>query len=167
MCMEFTKEQWELIAPIIKRYEKPKKITGRPRVSDEDIVRGILWVCRTGARWKDMPGQYPPYQTCHRRFQEWNKSGLWNEILVKLAIDLKRRGKMDVHESFIDGTFASAKKGALVLEKLSGVRAPRSWPLQTAMVFLSPFPHMRQVDMKLSSLKKQYKAALSKLSPSE
>ena len=160
--MEFTKEQWELIAPIIKRYEKPKKISGRPRVSDEDIVKGILWVCRTGARWKDMPRQYPPYQTCHRRFQEWNKSGLWNDILVKLAIDLKRRGKMDVHESFIDGTFASAKKGALVLEKLSGAKAPRSWPLQTAMVYLSPFPHTRQARMKLSLLKKRYKAALLK-----
>jgi len=165
--MEFTKAQWELVAPIIKANEKPKKISGRPRIDDESVLRGILWVCRTGARWKDMPDQYPPYQTCHRRFQEWNKSGVWHEILVQLAVDLKQRGKIDLHETFIDGTFASAKKGAQALEKLSAVKAPRSWPLQTAMVFLSPFPHTRQAAMKLSLLKKQYKAALLKLNQKE
>ncbi|WP_448518267.1 transposase, partial [Rhodoflexus sp.] len=37
----------------------------------EKYSGGILWVLRTGAAWKDLPDRYPPYQTCHRRYQQW------------------------------------------------------------------------------------------------
>jgi len=37
---------------------------------------GILWVLESGARWEDIDKrQYASYQTCHRYFQEWVKSG--------------------------------------------------------------------------------------------
>jgi hypothetical protein len=61
-------------------------------------------------------------------------------VLEALAEDLKVRGGLDLREAFIDGTFAPAKKGAPKSAKPSGARGPRSWQLQTAMVFLSPFP---------------------------
>jgi transposase len=60
-----------------------------------------------------LPSKYPSYQTCHRHFQEWVKAGVWGRVLIKLATDLKRRGKMDLGECYIDGSFAAAKKGAL------------------------------------------------------
>jgi transposase len=104
----------------------------------------FLWTCRTAAPWHDMPSRYPPYQTCHRYFQKWVESGLWNRILWKIAMDLKDRGKIDLTECFIDGTFAAAKKGALVLEKLKEAKGPRSWPWQTLLVFLSPYGRTSQ-----------------------
>lgn len=158
--MDITNDQWALVKPIIDSGIPVKRISGRPRVDDRPILNGILWICRTGAPWKDLPEKYPPYQTCHRRFQQWVKAGVWEKILIKLALDLKKRGKMDLAECFIDGSFAAAKKGALELEKLSVARVPRSWRLQTAMVFLSPFPHMKQAPMRLNSLRKQYLNAL-------
>ncbi len=158
--MDITNDQWALGKPIIDSAIPVKRISGRPLVDDRPILNGILWICRTGAPWKDLPEKYPPYQTCHRRFQQWVKAGVWEKILIKLALDLKRRGKMDLAECFIDGRFAAAKKGALELEKLSVARVPRSWRLQTAMVFLSPFPHMKQAPMRLNSLRKQYLNAL-------
>ena len=161
--MDITNDQWNLIASLIEASIPEKKISGRPRVDDRSILNGILWICRTGAPWKDLPDKYPAYQTCHRRFQEWIKSTVWEKILVKLALDLKKRGKIDLAECFIDGSFAAAKKGALELEKLSVERVPRSWRLQTAMVFLSPFPHMKQAPMKLNLLRKQYQNALREL----
>ena len=27
---------------------------------------------KRGRPWRDMPKEYPPYQTCHRRFQQWS-----------------------------------------------------------------------------------------------
>ena len=155
--MELTTTQWEQVEPVIKKALPVKLISGRPRVDDRLILNGILWVCRTGAPWKDIPGRYPPYQTCHRRFQEWVRQGIWTQILARLAVDLKQRGKIDLAEVYLDGSFSSAKKGATELEKLSGERVPRSWQLQTAMVFLSPFPHMKQIPMRLNSLKNQYR----------
>lgn len=159
--MDLTVTQWGEVLPVIKKASPAKLISGRPRQDDQQILNGILWICRTGAPWKDMPRRYPPYQTCHRRFQEWVKQGIWEEILLRLALDLKRRGKIDLSETYLDGSFAAAKKGALEWERLNGVRVPRSWQSQTEMVFLSPFAHMKQTRMKLSSLKKRYLAALS------
>lgn len=165
--MDITNDQWALVSPIIASAVPPKKISGRPRVDSRSILNGILWICRTGAPWKDLPDKYPPYQTCHRRFQEWVEANVWEKILVKLAVDLKKRGKIDLAECFIDGSFAAAKKGALELEKLSVARVPRSWRLQTAMVFLSPYPHMKQVHTRLNSLRKQYLNALREQSQND
>ncbi len=41
-----------------------------------------------------------------------------SKILSTLAQDLYDRGKIDVEECFIDGTFASAKKGVVELARL-------------------------------------------------
>lgn len=140
--MDLTDEQWKLIAPLVadKPRIKRRKIDGRgrPRVPARPIMNAILWVLRTGAPWYDLPDRYPPYQTCHRRFQQWSRDGTWTRVLRTLADDLKERGDLDLDESFIDGMFVPAKKGGGVWEKPSGVKAQRSWPWQTALVFLSP-----------------------------
>lgn len=89
--MELTKALWDLISPIIKLAEPSRIVIGRPRVSNEIILNGVLWICRKGAPWKDLPSRYPPYQTCHRRYQEWVRKGVWVKILSRLALDLKAR----------------------------------------------------------------------------
>jgi hypothetical protein len=86
-----------------------------------------------------MPNRYPPYQTCHRRIQEWVKVGTFETLLRKLVQDVKERIKLDLTECFIDGTFVMAKKGAQEWEKPSGARVGSSWLWQMALVFLSPY----------------------------
>ena len=77
---------------------------------------------RTGAQWKDMPDRYPPCQTCHRRFQEWVRLGVFENILRALVRDVKERGGLDLTECFIDGSFVIVKKGAQGWEKPSGAQ---------------------------------------------
>lgn len=67
-----------------------------------------------------MPERFPPYQTCHRRFQQWVKDGRLRKILEMLAQDLLERGKLDLSETFIDGIFVSAKKRGSKSERPSG-----------------------------------------------
>ena len=136
--MDLTDAQWECIAPLLPKYRRRKDGKGRPRKDPREVLHGVLWILRTGAQWGDMPDRYPPYQTCHRYFQEWCRDGTLKRILHALAEDLYQRGGIDVSEAFIDGTFAGAKKGALPSERRSVGRARRSWQSQTAMVFLSP-----------------------------
>jgi transposase len=66
---------------------------------------------RTGAPWADLPERYQPYQTRHRRFQAWVRTGTLWVVLEALAEDLRSRGKLDLSECFIDATFVAAKKG--------------------------------------------------------
>jgi len=138
LAMDLTNEQWAVLAPLMSEPRRRADRPGRPRVASRPILNGILWILRTGARWKDLPGKYPPYQTCHRRFQQWSRDGTLTRLLRALAADLEQRGGMDLEETFIDGTFAPAKKGGGRWDLPVGAKARRSWLLQTALVFLSP-----------------------------
>lgn len=138
VALDLTDMQWELLAPLIRTPGQRRDGRGRPRREPREVLDGVLWILRTGAQWADVPDRYPPYQTCHRYFQQWCRDGTLERILHALAQDLYERGGIDITEAFIDGTFAGAKKGGPPSEKRSVARGPRSWPLQTALVFLSP-----------------------------
>jgi transposase len=136
--MELTNTQWDRIETTIDSVPRNQERHGRPQRHPREVLDGILWVLRTWAPWKDVPQRYPPYQTCHRRFQQWVRQGVFKRIIHELAEDLYERGGIDIRETFIDGSFAPAKKGALLSAVRSAERAPRSWQLQTLLVFLSP-----------------------------
>jgi transposase len=136
--MDLTEEQWNVVEPILPKDPVRADRRGRPWSERRKILNGALWILRTGAPWKDLPSRYGPYQTVHRRFENWVRSGVIEKILLILAAHLKDAGGLDLTECFVDGTFVPAKKGGAWSEKPSGARAPRSWALQTAMVFLSP-----------------------------
>jgi len=135
--MELTDKQWEIISPLLSGGKSGVGLKGRPRRENREVLEGILWILRTGARWKDLPGMFPPYQTCHRRFGQWVRDSTLKSVLLAIVADLQERGGIDLSETFIDGSFSSAKKGAVALVKQSEAKGPRSWQLRSAMVFLS------------------------------
>ena len=122
---ELTDEQWSLIELFFDKAESVQT-RGRPRRENREVMNGVLWILRSGARWCDLPGRFPPCQTCHRRFQEWVKDGTLRRVLETLAADLHSRGGLDLSECFIDGTFIVAKKGASEWEKPSGGKVRNS-----------------------------------------
>ena len=93
--MELTNAQWKRIEPIITSATPDKDPRGRPPRDPREVLDGILWILRTGAPWKDVPQRYPPYQTCHRRFQQWVSQGVFQRIVQQLAEDLYKRGGID------------------------------------------------------------------------
>ena len=155
--MDLTDEQWEVVRPFLPGPEKLRTSSkgGRPWRDPRDVLNGVLWILRTGAPWADMPRRYPPYSTCHRRFQDWVRDGVLEKLLRGLAEDLRRRGKLDLSEAYIDGSHAGAKRGVLLLGSLDAAKRPRSWQWQTAMAFLSPAGLQVVRDMSRSSSSKR------------
>ncbi len=135
---ELQEEQWALIKPLLPKPPRRADGRGRPRCEDRAVLNGILWMLRSGARWKDLPDRFPSYQTCHRRFQRWVRDGTLGRVLQALAEDVQERGGLDLSECFIDGTFIVAKKGGLAWARPSGAQVRSSWQWQTALVCLSP-----------------------------
>jgi|SRR5215203_1363504 len=137
--MDLTDEQWSVVETILPEDPVRRDKRGRPWSDRRTVFNGVLWILRTGAPWKDLPERYGPHQTVHRRFQNWVRTGVLEQVLLAVAQDLKDRGGLDLSECFIDGTFAPAKKGGAASGKPSAGKALKSWQLRTAMVFLSPF----------------------------
>ena len=108
---ELRDEQWALIEPLLPAHKR----RGRPRAEDRRTLNGILWILRSGARWKDLPPKYGSRSTCHRRLQEWQEQGVWERIWLAFLGTLDQLGKLDWSQAFLDGSFVPAKKG----EKIS------------------------------------------------
>ena len=130
---ELTDEQWSLISDLFPEKQVGPK-GGRPPVSSRACFEGILWILRSGARWKDMPSHFPSYATCWRRFAKWSREEIWDVALRRLLDALEQKGKINWKEGFADGTFASAKKGVISSARPNGAKAPSSWcsPMVTA-----------------------------------
>jgi len=67
-----TDAQWAQIQPLLpKRPKRP--LGGRPRADDRKVLEGILWMLRRGARWQDLPEEFPSPSTCWRRLWDWEE----------------------------------------------------------------------------------------------
>lgn len=106
-----TDKQWHKIKPLLPELEV-SPMGGRPWADNRGCLEGILWVLKTGARWRDLPDIYPSPVTCWRRLRMWEEDGTWLKIWRTFLGELDQQGKLDWVESFIDGSFAPAKKGA-------------------------------------------------------
>jgi transposase len=109
--MALTEDQWKIVSAILLEDPVRPDRRGRPWSDRRQVLNGVLWILRTGAPWQDLPDRYGAYQTVHRRFQNWVRSGVMERVLLAIAQDLKDRGGLDLRECFIDGTFVPAKKG--------------------------------------------------------
>jgi transposase len=139
-----SEEQWKKVQPLLPKLRS----RGRPWADNRRVLEGILWVLKTGARWRDLPKQYPSASTCWRRLREWEEQGLWLKIWRVFLAELDARKKLDWSQCFIDGSFAPAKKGGFAWATPAKAKARSGWWWSTARVFLweaeSSKPHRRK-----------------------
>jgi len=70
--MRLNDRQWALMEYFFPEPKRRRDRRGRPWASNRECVEGILWVLRTGARWRDLPPEYPSGPTCWRRLRQWD-----------------------------------------------------------------------------------------------
>ena len=74
---------WDEVKHILPKEKQPETV-GRPAVSYRTVLDGILFVLRTGCQWKMLPKEYGSGSTCHRRFQQWVRKGVFQKLWVRL-----------------------------------------------------------------------------------
>src|SRR5436190_2624808 len=99
-----TDEQWQRVERHLPKY-KPSPKGGRPRANDRECLEGILWLLRTGARWRDLPVDLPSGCTCWRRLQVWSGEGILEDIHSALIEELGELGQLHLKELVMDATF--------------------------------------------------------------
>ena len=141
---DLSDQRWDRI----KRHLPPARLpgrAGRPRADDRACLAAVLWVLRSGARWRDLPRDrgWPAPVTCWRRLARWEREGVWLALWTAFLDELDAREKIGWDDCFADACFAPAKKGATRSVRPSAARARSSWWWSTARACLWHAPLAR------------------------
>ena len=58
---------------------------GVPRVDDQRVLSGIIFVNRNGLRWRDAPSAYGSHKTLYTRWYRWSRTGVFARVMLALA----------------------------------------------------------------------------------
>lgn len=123
-------DQWERLRVLVPGGHKGRR---GPRRDGRRFIDALLWVGRSGGRWRDLPERFGPYQTVKRRYYRWGRERVLDRIFEAVADD------PDLEWLAIDATViraqaqaagARVKRGALKPRR-SAVRAADSEPSST------------------------------------
>lgn len=64
---DLTDAQWKRI----KNLSPAEKKVGRPPLNPRKAFDGILWILRSGARWRDLPTRYGNWNSIYHKFRHW------------------------------------------------------------------------------------------------
>ncbi|WP_139225632.1 transposase, partial [Paracidovorax konjaci] len=87
---EISAALFKKVAPLLPVVAASAK-GGRPRVSDEMALNGILFVLRTGIPWEELPQElgFGSGMTCWRRLRDWQAVGVWHRLHLLLLDELR------------------------------------------------------------------------------
>jgi len=77
-------EQWAKIQAFLEA----DYAVGEPGHDDRNFIEAVLWWRRTGAPWRDLPGEFGPWKTVFNRFDRWSKNGKWDRLFAALRTDI-------------------------------------------------------------------------------
>ena len=103
---------WERVEPLLP--ERPSHPLGchRPRVPDRDAMDAILLVLRTGMQWNALNATGVCHSSsAHRRFQEWERAGVFAEIWRQGLLDYDEKVGIDWEWLAADGAMTKAPLG--------------------------------------------------------
>ena len=127
---DVSEELWKVAEPLLPR-EEPKPLGGRPRVSNRTILAGIVYRLRTGCQWKALPPQFGSGSTCHRRFQEWVRQGVFEKLWCRALVVYDDAKGIDLKWSALDSAIVKAPKGGTTRGRTPQIE-PRVAPSATS-----------------------------------
>ena len=114
-------DQWGRISPLILGGSEGKR---GPRTDNRRFINALLWMARSGARWKDLPPDFGAFQTVKRRYYRWLERGVIDRLFEELGRDA------DLEWLMLDSTIIRAHHHAAGAPKKKGARKPRDWAAQ-------------------------------------
>ncbi|MCI9239602.1 transposase [uncultured Oscillibacter sp.] len=75
---ELTEGQWERIKVLLPVEQTGRR--GRPRKDNRSMRSRMLWIVRSGARWRELPEAYSPWRSVYARFAKWRDDGTLENV---------------------------------------------------------------------------------------
>jgi len=138
--LPLTDEQWAKLEPLIPPPESAAT-RGRPPINERLVLDAILWKLASNKPWYDLPVsqgpvKFPSHQTCYRRYRQWTRTGLLDQILTAIFEDLHVRGGFDLQRALQDGAIKYELRGR-GLKILINPQLRGTWQISTALILLS------------------------------
>lgn len=85
---DFTTAQRKLCEPHIPT----AKPSGRPRTLDmREVCNAIFYLIRNGCQWRDLPHDFPNWQSVYSYFRRWSRDGTWQQLNNRLRVELRKQ----------------------------------------------------------------------------
>jgi transposase len=104
---------WRMIEPILpKPRPRRRRHPGRRPLDDRTVLRGILFVLKSGIAWEDFPCEMGCCgMTLLNRLRRWQRAGVWG-ALHRLMLDrLRASGAIDLSRVIVDSSSVRAMHG--------------------------------------------------------
>ncbi|WP_412556214.1 IS5 family transposase [Streptomyces glaucescens] len=87
---DLTDEQWTLVEPLLPPPRTGPKGGRREKHPRRRIVDAIFYVVRTGCAWRQLPHDFPPWQTVYWYFVRWHDGGTVVRVTNALRAQVRR-----------------------------------------------------------------------------
>lgn len=74
-------DEWVFVAQYLALVQEDAP---QRRHSLREVFNGLRWIVRTGAPWRMMPNDLPPWQAIYQQTQRWLKAGVFEQIVADL-----------------------------------------------------------------------------------
>lgn len=108
----------ERLKPLVPGGGKGKR---GPRFDNRRFFNALLWMARSGGRWRDLPERFGDFQTVKRLYYRWIAIGVLDRMFELLASDA------DMEWFMIYSTVMRAHQHAAGAPGTKGRRMPRAW----------------------------------------
>jgi transposase len=119
-CDELRDDQWERLKDLVPGGSKGKR---GPRTDNRKFLNALLWMARSGSRWRDLPARLDGYHAVKRRYYRWIAMGVLEALFEALAREA------DMEWLMIDSTIVRAHQQAAGATKKKGAACPGLGPL--------------------------------------
>jgi transposase len=113
---------WAEIAPLLPP-ARPYPRGGRPRVPDRVVLAGILYRLRTGCHWHALPRHFGSGSTCHLRFQQWVRAGVFTQLFVRCLKRYDAQRGIQWTWTALDTMLVKAPKGGIARGRILPIAA--------------------------------------------
>jgi transposase len=79
-------EEWALVAPYLTLMTEDAPQRDFPL---REVFNGLRWIVRTGAPWRWMPPDLPPWHVVYQQSQRWIKAGVFESLVYDLRAVLR------------------------------------------------------------------------------
>jgi transposase len=101
-------EEWQSIAPLLP----PQKPVGKLReVSLREVLNAIFYRADNGTKWRNLPHDFPAWQTVYGYYRLWVRLGLWEQINHALVQQVRVHEGRDAQPSLAIIDSQSVKLG--------------------------------------------------------